>query len=228
MNVELQWVTPAAEYQIAFMARGSNPPNQSNPEYRKLFEYCLTKHEVPHWSPFQMSNLCLWFETSLAVKAQVFRHWSMAINEPMDIQETSMRYMDPFEHGWELQPIELRKKAKTNRQSSEEPLEGTELVAAMQYLDDFVVKLKEVRAALKQMDVANETLRMLYPQATTTRFFINGTCRSWIHYFQQRLDPNAQREHRQVAEWAFAIFRTHFPTVCEVLAMDGRDVVKTT
>jgi thymidylate synthase (FAD) len=143
----------------------------------------------------------------------------MALNEPMDIQETSMRYMDPFDYGWGLQPIEFRKRGKTNRQSSEEPLTGDELVRAIEYLDDFKETLLRVRDGLKEMDVSDETLRNLYPQATTTRFFINGTCRSWIHYFQQRLDIAAQLEHRQVAQQAYAIFEEHFPTVCDVLSL---------
>lgn len=227
MFVKEEWVTPNAEWRVARMTRGSNPPNQDNPEYRRLFEYCLIRNK-PHWSPFQMANLCLWFETSLAVKAQIFRHWSMAICEPLDVQETSMRYMDPFDYDWGLQPIQLRKKAKRNRQSSEEPLNGEEFIKAQEYLNEFVATFKRVRDALKAMDVSNETLRMIYPQATTTRFFINGTCRSWIHYFQLRLDWDAQQEHREVAIEAFKVFRQHFPTVAEVLDLGTEIGVRST
>lgn len=216
MNVKFQWATPEAEYQIAFIARGSNPPNQDNPEYRKLFEYCLVKHKVPHWSPFQMADMCLQFETSLAVAGQVQRHWSMAIHEPMDIQQTSMRYMDPFEHGWELQPIEFRKTAKSNRQSSNELLSKNEQLLADGIVRALQNDMISARETLKRMGVANETLRMLYPQTTTTRFFIKGSCRSWIHYFMQRLEEHAQLEHRQLAQAAYKEFKNVFPTVADI------------
>lgn len=217
-EAKLQWVTPNAEFQIAFIARGSNPPNQSNPEFEKLFRYCL-KHD--HWSPFQMANMCVQIETSLAIAAQVKRHWSLAVCEPADIQETSMRYMDPFEQGWKFQDIEFRKAGNTNRQSSQEPLQGAEFNRAAYLLMKFGVLHKQIREELKEMGVANETIRMLYPMATTTRFFISGSCRSWIHYFQQRLSEHAQKEHQILALQLWDIFEECFPTVAAITMLKG-------
>lgn len=214
--VTFRWVTPNAEYEIAYEARGSNPPNQDNPEFRKLFEYCLIKHKVPHWSPFQMADLCLQFETSLDVANQIKRHWSMAINEPLDIQETSMRYMDPFDHDWGFQHTYFRKQGKSNRQGGEEPLSDEEQEIVDDAVGHFYDALLETRDTLKQMGVSNETLRRLYPMATTTRFFIKGSCRSWIHYFMQRLDIHAQKEHREIAQQAYSYFKKYFPVVADI------------
>lgn len=216
-NVQLQWITPKAEWNIAYVARGSNPPNQSNPEFEKLFRYCLLHKPVPHISPFQMASMCLEFETSLAIAGQVIRHWSMSVCEPMDIQQTSMRYLDPFEYELGFQPVELRKAAKKNRQSSEEALEGEEYVRANDALERLNAVILSTRDTLKELGVANETLRMIYPQSTTTRFFISGSCRSWIHYFQQRLDKDAQKEHQELAGQAFLIFERYFPTVSKIM-----------
>lgn len=216
--VTLQWVTPEAEKQIAFIARGSNPDNQANPEYEKLFRYCL-KHG--HWSPFQMASMCLHFETSLAIAAQVKRHWSLAISEPADIQESSMRYFDPLEKGWGFQRIELRKPAATNRQSSNEPLTGLDKEGAKIWLERYNTVLMQVIGKLKEIGVANETLRMLYPAATTTRFFIAGSCRSWLHYFEQRLTEHAQHEHQVLALQAWDIFEQNFPTIANITLLKG-------
>lgn len=215
-SVNLQWVTPDAEFQIAFIARGSNPPNQNNSEFRKLFEYCLLRPDK-HWSPFQMASLCVQVETSLAVAAQVKRHWSIAVCEPMDIQETSMRYMDPLEHGWDVQPIKLRKKAKSNRQSSEEEFEGPEGEFLKETVEDFISNMKDTANLLKEFGVANECIRMIYPQSMTTRFFMSGSCRSWMHYFEQRLSPHAQLEHNIVALQLHDIFIEYFPTVASIM-----------
>lgn len=221
-NVTLQWVTPNAEFNMAYIARGSNPPNQSNPEYEKLFRYCL-KHG--HWSPFQMASMCLQFETSLAIATQVKRHWSMAICEPADIQETSMRYLDPFEHDMGFQEVEFRKPASNNRQSSEEPLEGVDKEIAQGWLQEYYRELMRVVKGLKLLGVANETLRFLYPQSTTTRFFIAGSARSWMHFFEQRLEEHAQLEHQELALQAWDIFEECFPALGRITQYKGNSSV---
>ena len=214
MQVKLQWVTPDAEKQIAFMARGSNPANQDNPEYEKLFRYCLKNG---HWSPFQMASMCIYVETSLAVAAQIKRHWSIAACEPEDVQELSMRYLDSLNAGLGYQPIELRKSGATNRQSSVEPLANGKGRAANYLVNELLGEITYLHSELIKMGVANECARMILPMATTTRFFLSGSCRSWMHYFDQRLDEHAQKEHREVAQAIYEIFSEHFPIVAQCL-----------
>lgn len=207
---------------MAYIARGSNPPNQDNPEFRKLFQYCINHG---HWSPFQMASMCVEITTSLAIAGQVKRHWSIACCEPADIQETSMRYMDPFDHNWGFQPVEFRKAAEKNRQSSEEPLDKLEKALAEGMLQTYISNLNGIRSSLKKMGVANETLRMLYPQMTTTRFYLAGSCRSWIHYFEQRLSEHAQMEHQLLALDLWDIFDECFPVVASITLLKGNSSV---
>lgn len=221
--VKLQWVTPEAEKQIAFIARGSNPDNQSNPEYEKLFRYCLRNG---HWSPFQMASICFRFRTSLAVAAQVKRHWSMAINEPADVQETSMRYLDPLDKGWGFADVDFRKPGKTNRQSSEESLTGADYIEAQEMVNAHFSDTLAIARRLREIGVSNETIRMIYPQATITEFFISGSCRSWLHYFEQRLSKHAQLEHQILALQAWAVFEQHFPTVAKITMLKGNASVE--
>jgi len=213
MRVELQWVTPSAEQQIAYIARGSNPVNQDNPEYEKLFRYCLRNG---HWSPFQMASMCVFVETSLAVGAQIKRHWSIAISEPADVQELSMRYLDSLSAGLGFEPIELRKAGATNRQSSTEPLNGETAIKANRLVKELLEDIEYTHRELIHLGVANECARMILPQATTTRFYLSGSCRSWIHFFEQRITDHAQQECREVAQAIFDIFADHFPIVTQV------------
>jgi len=54
--------------------------------------------------------------------------------------------------------------------------------------------------ALK-MGIAKEQARALLPEGlTSTRMYVNGTVRSWVHYLKARLDPSTQKEHRELAE----------------------------
>src|SRR6056300_1556604 len=83
-NVELVHVTPDAESLIAYMARVSNPSNQSNTQFfPRLIKY-LIKHN--HWSPFEMVNMCVQIDTTRSVASQILRHRSFSF------QEFSQRY----------------------------------------------------------------------------------------------------------------------------------------
>lgn len=214
MKVQLQWVTPDAEYQMAYCARVSSIKNQDSKEFKRLFNYCLRNG---HWSIFQMASMCLSIETSLAVATQMMRHWSLQIQEPLDIQQLSQRYTNPLEQGLDFQPIELRKKAEKNRQSSEEPLSGPEGIIGDLAVLDALAAIRQYAEILQKQGVADECIRMIFPQATTTRFFVSGSCRSWIHYFDQRISHHAQKEHRELAIEIEKIFSFLFPTVYEIL-----------
>ena len=82
-QVKLVWTTPGGDWNIAYMARVSNPDNQDNPEYSKLIGY-LMKHK--HWSPFEMVNACLEITTTRDIARQILRHRSFSF------QEFSQRY----------------------------------------------------------------------------------------------------------------------------------------
>ena len=72
-------ITPDAEKQIVYMARVSNPSNQSNLETApRLIKY-LIKHK--HWSPFEMASMQVEVETTRAIAAQILRHRSFSFQE---------------------------------------------------------------------------------------------------------------------------------------------------
>ena len=49
--------------------------------------------------------------------------------------------------------------------------------------------------------IAKEQARAVLPEGlTTSRMYVNGTIRSWIHYIDVRTDPSTQKEHRIIAE----------------------------
>ena len=63
--------------------------------------------------------------------------------------------------------------------------------------------------------IAKEVARMVLPLATSTRLYMTGSVRSWIHYLKTRLDPATQLEHRLVAEQIANVFNNEFPVVSE-------------
>ena len=202
MNVKLISVTPDAEATMAYIARVSNPANQDNPDYARLLGYCI-RHG--HWSVFEHSHMTLEITTSLAVAAQILRHRSFTF------QQLSRRYNGDLP-AFEL--VHLRRQAEKNRQSSAEPI-----------VDEYLAELIDAHLAhtvwlydkLLSAGVARECARMVLPQATSTTLYMTGNCRSWIHYLQQRTQPDTQLEHRMVAIAAREIFDVQFPTVAAAL-----------
>lgn len=97
---------------IAYMARVSNPANQSNElTSRKLVEY-LIKHK--HWSPFEMCGITMEINTTRDIAHQIVRHRSFAF------QEFSQRYADPAAMGYPFELRETRLQDMKNRQNSVE------------------------------------------------------------------------------------------------------------
>ena len=107
--------TVSSEELIVYIARVSNPNNQMNMETApKLINY-LIKHK--HWSPFEFVDMTVDIVTRRSIAAQILRHKSFSF------QEFSQRYSTATE----IQPIELRRQGKTNRQSSEELVQDDSL-----------------------------------------------------------------------------------------------------
>lgn len=191
-----------AEDIIVYAARVSNPSNQLNTETgERLLRYCI-RHG--HWSVFETASMTLEIKTSRAIAAQILRHRSFTF------QEFSQRYaeVDGFE------PIELRKQGKTNRQASEFRPTDAGLESIVKWALDAT---RNCYLDLINNGVARECARMILPLCTQTTLYMTGSVRSWIHYFQQRLSEHTQKEHREVAQAAYEIFKQQFPTIANAI-----------
>jgi thymidylate synthase (FAD) len=202
-QVKLVWTTPGGDWNIAYMARVSNPDNQDNPEYSKLIGY-LMKHK--HWSPFEMVNACLEITTTRDIARQILRHRSFSF------QEFSQRYAvaDGYEYA------EARLQDNKNRQNSIE-VEDRELQRYWNELQiDVLVQAKRSYEAALQAGIAKEVARKVLPEGiTVSKMYMNGTLRSWLHYISVRTDPSTQKEHRIVAEQCKELLAKEFPKVME-------------
>jgi thymidylate synthase (FAD) len=193
---------PDAEGVIVYAARVSNPSNQLNMATgEKLLTYCM-KHG--HWSVFETASMTVEIQTSRAIAAQILRHRSFTF------QEFSQRYAEATE----FEPVELRKQAETNRQSSSE-------VMSDEY-GDYSIRsyLSQVHGFYRELldaGVARECARMVLPLCVQTTLYMTGSVRSWIHYFQQRLSEHTQKEHREIAQSIFEIFQQQFPIISNAI-----------
>jgi thymidylate synthase (FAD) len=145
-------ITPKAEELISYMARVSNPSNQSNTETSaKLIRY-LIKHK--HFSPFEMVNMCVEINTTRSIAAQILRHRSFTF------QEFSQRYAKVA--AVSVMP-ELRRQDHTNRQNSIDDLSEEVLREADQVAAVALVESYKAYNRLLELGVAKECAREVLP-----------------------------------------------------------------
>lgn len=198
---DLSGFTP--EELIVYIARVSNPSNQLNKDTApKLISYLL-KHK--HWSPFEFIDMTVEITTRRSIAAQILRHWSFSF------QEFSQRYSNATR----VQPIELRKQADKNRQSSTDLIEdealNTLVVTSQVFSQDVYDRLIEA-------GVAREVARDVLPLSTETTMYMKGSVRDWIHYLELRTSQDTQKEHREIANAIMDLFKQNFPNIHQAMS----------
>lgn len=197
----------SAEDLLVYTARVSSPSNRLNLETgERLLRYCLRK---AHWSVFEQASMTVEVETSLAIATQILRHRSFTF------QQFSQRYSDASGLGFE--DIRPRRQDEKSRQSSHDDLDPDVYKWFRKELSNAEESARQNYQTALRNGVAKESARFLLPQSTTTRLYMNGCVRSWIHYLQARRAPETQAEHREVAEAVWGVFKEQFPMVAKAL-----------
>ncbi len=186
-----------------YCARVSNPANQTSAN-TKLLKYCL---DHGHVSIFEMANMVFEIETSRAIAAQILRHRSFSF------QEFSQRYAA----AQSIEVYQARSQDFKNRQNSLDNMSEENrqwFLDAQKRNNDQALNLYQ--QALDR-GVAKEQARFLLPLSTTTKLYMNGSLRSWIHYLQLRCGNGTQKEHQEIALAIREIFCQELPIIGEAL-----------
>lgn len=202
----LIWATPDGDRLVGYLARVSNPTATPDDPADRLINYLIRNR---HWSPFEMVNACVAIRTTRDISHQLLRHRSFSF------QEFSGRYSSYAELESER---EVRLQDNTNRQNSL-PCSDVGLV------EDWKAKVADVRDKatdvyrhLLSRGVAKEVARVVLPEGLVPSLvYMNGTLRSWIHYWDVRCTPETQKEHRIVAEATRDIVLNEFPGLKKAL-----------
>ena len=208
MNVKLISVTPDAEKTMGYVARVSNPNNQSNPAVAGLLGYCI-KHG--HWSVFEQAHMTVEIETTRGLAAQILRHRSFTF------QEFSQRYADTNLLAEEIPMFDLRHQDTKNRQNSIDDVPKNKKQDLEEKIAEHFVASMDLYNELLSSGIAKECARFVLPLATPTRLYMTGSCRSWIHYINLRSAHGTQKEHMDVVAECRKIFVEKFPSVSEAL-----------
>ena len=207
MKVKLVTVTPDAEKQMGYIARVSNPQNQSNPAVAGLLGYCI-KHG--HWSVFEQAHMTVEIETTRGIAAQILRHRSFTF------QEFSQRYANTNLLG-EIPVPDLRSQDLKNRQNSNDDIPEEQTKRLQDQIARYFAEGIDLYNELIREGVAKECARFVLPLATPTRIYMTGSVRSWIHYIDLRSAHGTQKEHMDIVKEVRDIFKQQFPVCTNAL-----------
>ena len=203
--VVLQSITPDAEKNIAYMARVSSQ-NQDNPKISGLLKYCIKNG---HWSIFEMANMVVEINTSRGISPQILRHRSFSF------QEFSQRYAAVDGSGVVI--YAARRQDEKNRQNSIDDLSPDVMSEwRARQASNWVMAFEHYKWALDQ-GIAKECARFVLPLGCSTKMYMQGTVRSWIHYLQLRTGHGTQKEHMDIAMAIREVFIKELPEVSEAL-----------
>jgi thymidylate synthase (FAD) len=205
--------------QVAYAARVSNPANQNNTDTSEKLVRYLIKHQ--HWSPLEMVSVCLEIDTTRDIARQILRHRSFSF------QEFSQRYADPTNDlGFVTRDARLQD--TKNRQNSIEISEGDIYTSdhTANLVNNWELQQQMVLAASQlaykwaiDNGIAKEQARAVLPEGlTTSRLYMNGTLRSWVHYIQLRSANGTQKEHREIAIACAEAIKPIFPMIEEFIS----------
>lgn len=217
MKVKLVWATPDADKLIGYIARVSNPENQSNENVSGLLAYCAKHH---HWSVFEMATAVLEINTTRDIGRQILRHRSFSFSE------FSGRYQSYDK--LDAAPLrECRLQDAKNRQNSI-VTDDEDVKIYWEWAQECTLSDAQSRyETALHMGIAKEQARALLPEGlTSSRMYMSGTLRSWVTYLQTRLDPSTQKEHRLIAQQVLEILRTVAPVTMSAFLPEGVDAVR--
>ena len=208
MKVTLLSVTPRAEETMGYVARVSNPKNQTNPVVAGLLGYCI-KHG--HWSVFEQAHMTVEIETTRGLAAQILRHRSFTF------QEFSQRYADTNLLSEEIAVPDLRSQDLKNRQNSIDAIPKNKKEDLQNKIAEHFVESMDLYNELLASGIAKECARFVLPLATPTRIYMTGSVRSWIHYIDLRSAHGTQKEHMDLVHEVRQIFKQQFPICSNAL-----------
>jgi thymidylate synthase (FAD) len=199
--VNLISITPEAEKVMMYCARVSNPKNQ-NSTNTKLLDYCINN---AHWSIFEMAHMTVEITTSRAIAQQILRHRSFSF------QEFSQRYAEITS----FETYTARRQDLKNRQNSIDDMSDEDKLWFSETQHEVQEQCERLYNHALKRGIAKEQARFLLPLSTTTKLYMAGSVRSWIHYLDLRCGNGTQLEHKVIADAIKTIFVKELPIIAQ-------------
>lgn len=169
---------------------------------KKLIRY-LARHK--HWTPFGHPQVTLHIKVPIFVARQLHKHQVGFV-----VNEVSRRYVD--EEPEFYAPEFWRGRAEDKKQGSSGELNEMHQHTLESELERFYNNAFHLyEHMIKSLGVAPEQARMVLPLSCFTEFYMTGSLAAWSRLYNLRIQPDAQKEVREVAEQIGSIIAPLFP-----------------
>ena len=156
----------------------------TNVKDRHLIEY-LAKHD--HWTPFAHTSITFYIKSPIFIARQLGKHQVGLV-----WNEISRRYVSS-EPEFYL-PQEWRLAAEDKKQGSlDETIKYDDAIQVQE------IALQHYQSMLEK-GIAPEQARMVLPQSTYTEWYWTGSLYAFARICKLRLQPDAQKETRYIAQ----------------------------
>jgi thymidylate synthase (FAD) len=176
--------------QAARVSYSKEASNYTEEQNTKLINY-LVKHK--HTSPFRHPQLQFRISCPIYVERQLFKH-----QVGMSANSISGRYVD-FSDTY-TRVSTWRKQSTNSKQGSDGNLDLASQEVCNLIEESVIEQCKEAYDKLIKLGVSKEQARSILPLNLNTQFVWTGSLLSFVHLFNLRLKPDAQKETQEVVQ----------------------------
>lgn len=157
---------------------------------RRLIDYLIRKQ---HTSPFRHPQIQYRIQCPIFVERQLFKH-----QIGMSANSISGRYVDFSDSYYTIK--QFRKQSEDSKQGSGEDIESKTNELIRIKILNHTIKSQNLYEEILDLGVSKEQARTVLPLNLNTMFIWTGSLLAFLHLFDLRLKPDAQKETRDLVQ----------------------------
>lgn len=169
------------------------------------------RNRPTHWSPFAHQQIKLRMKAPVPIRTQAFKH-----KQGFSENEESRRYISSCP---ELFIPEFRWKADNVKQGSSKVIHSDNDMWKKEYTTQCNNAINMYMAMLDD-GICPEQARLVLPQGVYVNWIWTGSLAAYARFYNQRTDPHAQQEIRDLAKQVGDIIKPLFPVSWGALTGD--------
>lgn len=174
----------------------------------KLIRY-LAKHG--HWTPFAHTAITLRMKSPVPIRTQCFKHKAGFVEN-----EESRRYISSTPELWVPEVLREKPKASIKQGSAGAHPQSASWIAGYKAVCGQAI---EMYLDMINAGVCPEQARCVLPQGVYVNWYWTGNLAGYARFYNQRKDPHAQSEVRDLADLVADIIRPLYPVAWEALTL---------
>lgn len=200
-------ITVVNSARVSFDKQSSFVDGQILPSDIRLIEY-LAKHN--HFTPFTHPQVTLLETVPIFVARQRFKHMV-----GFTYNEVSRRYVDASPEFYSPEVWRSRPDKSIKQGSRDVPVDLITVDAIQDtptsHYTDFINSAVSLYESMVEDGIAPEQARMVLPQSMLTSYYVTGSLAAFARLYNQRSDPHAQKEIRDLADAVDKIIAPLYP-----------------